>query len=192
MRRISLIKQSYQDTLTASQREQGNSVLDVATVSFQDFQGQLLGVVLTPCFLQLLILPQEIEGWRDHQIGETHKEVFPAGEFEFSHGWDPSFGAFGCCQLFSSMAEFSDQTAALEMAELAMKLIFVERAPELVAEEDSAGSADSAELEIKTVADVASPTQTLPSSHGDADSVANETVDMKRRGLLMGSLFGRD
>lgn len=175
MRRILLIQESYQQALAAKPKDSINSALEISTVSFQSYEGQVLGAIVTPWFLGLLLLPQELEGWRDHQIGDVHREALPAGEFEFNHGWDPKFGAFGCCSLFSEMDEFPDQASALRVAAKAMEQLFV--APPTDSTTDTP-LATTVEAEVEQQNIIEPPAR-------------NEAVDMKRRGLLTGSIFGR-
>ena len=225
MRRISLIEKSYKQSLAAKPEELINPALEVAAVQFQDYQGQVLGVIITPWFMGLILLPLELEGWRDHQTGDSHTERLPAGEFEFVHGWDPGFGAYGSCPLFSPMDEFPDQATAIQMAERAMEQLFKEPQSEKVAADREVekknqetvvsqnpddNKSDANETDISTT-DVAGQTEeqskqviadkTVPvavDSHspdrlqGDhAKKPKEESVDMKRRGLFTGSLFGR-
>ncbi|MEH6469872.1 MAG: [NiFe]-hydrogenase assembly chaperone HybE [Halopseudomonas sp.] len=170
MRRIALITASYQQALATTQQSKSNPSLEVAAVSFQHHHGQQLGVIVTPWFMGLLLLPVEIEGWRDNQTGDAHKETFPAGDFEFTHGWDSKFGAFGSYPLFPSMDEFTDQAAALQMAERVMQQLFVEAKPkpETVAQKKSATS--KATIKVNSI---------------------SEAIDTKRRGLLTGSFLNR-
>ena len=212
MRRISLIEKSYKQSLAAKPKGSVNSALEVAAVEFQDYQGQVLGVIVTPWFMGLMLLPLELEGWRDHQTGDSHKERLPAGDFEFVHGWDPKFGAYGSCPLFSPMDEFPDQTTAIQMAKRAMEQIFkdpqskeVTKGEEVVEEkiqrevkgikiQGEMNSADQiGETSKSAAADKAIATESTDfrSSHSKADSSGAESVDMRRRGLFTGSLFRR-
>ena len=189
MRRIPLIEKSYQQSLETKNSEEINSALEVAAVNFQDYQGQLLGVVITHWFMGLLLLPVEIEGWRNHQTGDSHKEMFPAGEFEFTHGWDPLFGAYGSCPLFSPMDEFADQRTALMMAERAMSRLFIESQPVTAALAANARAAADNTAVDNTVGDAGRAAGNKTA--GNETAAAKETVDVRRRGLLTGSLFRR-
>ncbi|MEH6652065.1 MAG: [NiFe]-hydrogenase assembly chaperone HybE [Motiliproteus sp.] len=190
MHRISLVNESYQLALAARPQDKVNPALTVATVNFQDHQGQVLGVLLTPWFLGLLLMPEELEGWRDHQIGDAHTENFPAGDFEFTHGWDPKFGAFGCSKIFSTMGEFSDQAAALRIAERAIQQLFIAAAPEvLVADSSPIKAVPDAVTDVDPDLELQAKSQRQ--GRTDGAFVADDAIDMKRRGLLTGALFGR-
>ncbi|OMH32072.1 [NiFe]-hydrogenase assembly chaperone HybE [Motiliproteus sp. MSK22-1] len=225
MRRISLLEKSYKQSLAAKAEGSINPALEVAAVQFQDYQGQVLGVIITPWFMGLILLPLELEGWRDHQTGDSHTERLPAGEFEFVHGWDPGFGAYGSCPLFSPMDEFPDQATAIQMAERAMEQLFKEPSSEKAAasqkvekknqqKEASQGivdkTPDANEIDVSTKdiagkigqksrqvsADKTGPAavgsrspDSLPGDHSKGRN--EESVDMRRRGLFTGALFGR-
>ncbi|MEH6628633.1 MAG: [NiFe]-hydrogenase assembly chaperone HybE, partial [Motiliproteus sp.] len=127
MRRVPLIEQHYQQILEEKVRDLAaiNPDLEVKTIGFQDLDGQILGVVITPWFMDLFLLTDELEGWRADQTGEHHFQPFPAGDFHFAHAWDAKIGAYGISSLFSPMDDFPDQATAERTALRALEQLFV-------------------------------------------------------------------
>ncbi|MGZ8259488.1 MAG: [NiFe]-hydrogenase assembly chaperone HybE [Caldimonas sp.] len=89
-----------------------NRALAVEAVGFRAWREHWLGVLITPWFMNLVLMPRVDAAW--HAIGEreTRHHVFPAGVFEFIGGHEPTLGDYQACSLFSPMFEFADQPAA--------------------------------------------------------------------------------
>ncbi len=107
-----------------------NRRLGVEAVGFCKWNQYWLGVMLTPWFMNLLLLPDEdceIE-WDKQHVGSKHFFTFPAGEFEFIVSHEASIGRFLMSSLFSPVFEFGDQETALITAETVMAELFA--APE--------------------------------------------------------------
>lgn len=104
-----------------------NSALSVAAVGFQRYQGDWVGAVITPWFLNLFVMPGGGTLWTDHASGERVKIAFPVGELEFISDYDPG-GALPACQycpLFAPVSQFANQDSALAAAEAALGSLFV-------------------------------------------------------------------
>jgi len=122
---------------SAAARMQGldlvNPALDVEAVGFAPWDGHWLGVMVTPWFMNLTLLPRERAAWRPLATGEKRRYAFPAGEYEFVGANDAALGAYMVCSLFSPMHEFADQESARLVASLARAALF-DGAHALVAE----------------------------------------------------------
>ena len=97
-----------------------NSALSVKAVGFRDWQGSVLGVLVTPWFMNLVMLPGEGDEWGDLRPGSKVLHAFPSGEYEFIVGEEEGVGIFQSCSLFSPMFEFGDQRSAEMTAEAVM------------------------------------------------------------------------
>ncbi|WP_417795503.1 [NiFe]-hydrogenase assembly chaperone HybE [Terasakiella pusilla] len=104
-----------------------NACLEVQAVDFRLYQGMWLGVVITPWFMNLMLVPDHVEDpkvW-DKDIGDKRSFDFPAGQFEFIFGEDSLIGKYYSCSLYSPMFDFGDQETAVLTArgvlEIAMK-----------------------------------------------------------------------
>jgi [NiFe] hydrogenase assembly HybE family chaperone len=112
------------------QRMQGlpflNPALAVEAVGFRPWESHWLGVLITPWFMNLMLMPREPEGWRAAAPGDSVAYAFPAGAFEFIAGRDDAVGDYQACSLFSPMFEFQDQQSALLTAAAALQALFDE------------------------------------------------------------------
>lgn len=103
-----------------------NPALAVEAVGFGPWESHWLGVLITPWFMNLVLMPREPEGWRAAASGDAVTYAFPAGAFEFIAGRDDAVGDYQACSLFSPMFEFQDQDSARLTATAALQALFDE------------------------------------------------------------------
>ena len=112
----------------AARRMQGlgfvNPALEVEAVAFDAWEDRWLGVMVTPWFMSLALLPRVPAQTPPLKVGAKRKYAFPAGVFEFIGASDPAVGDFEMCSLFSPMDEFADQATARMVATLAREALF--------------------------------------------------------------------
>ena len=101
-----------------------NPALQVEAVAFEPWQGHWLGVMITPWFMNLVLLPRQRSQWQPLPLRGKRKLHFPAGVFEFIGADDPVVGEHQTCSLFSPMHDFQDQAAARLVARLAREALF--------------------------------------------------------------------
>lgn len=92
-----------------------NPTLRVTAVGFHAWQDQWLGVMVTPWFMNLMLLP-EAQEWDALDAGAKQIHTFPSGDYEFVLGFEPAIGAYQSCSLFSPMFQFAHHEAALATA----------------------------------------------------------------------------
>ncbi len=110
-----------------------NASLEVEAVGFREWEGQCLGVLITPWFMNLMLLPLDADEPTDVQhSGDTSTVSFPAAEFEFIYGEESGIGGYRMCSLFSPVFEFEDHAAAVATAESVLEQLM---APPEVEEE---------------------------------------------------------
>lgn len=91
-----------------------NPRLWVEAVGFQPFEHGLLGVLISPWFMNLVCLPSaEQEG----VVVDALVLELPAGDYEFCPNHAPAVGDFYTCSLFSPVLQFEDQAAAVLTAQ---------------------------------------------------------------------------
>jgi [NiFe] hydrogenase assembly HybE family chaperone len=100
-----------------------NTALEVGVVGMRPWQGHWLGALVTPWFINLMVLPGEGE-WRKAADRESVWYAFPSGRFQFIAGSEPGLGPYHACSLFSPVLEFADQETALETARVAIESLF--------------------------------------------------------------------
>lgn len=97
-----------------------NEVIGVEAVGFREIDDGLLGVLVTPWFMNLMLLPPEPSAWAGQRPGEKTIHALPAGSYEFIAGIEDGVGDYRMCSLFSPMFEFADHAAAVETAAAVM------------------------------------------------------------------------
>ena len=102
-----------------------NPALEVETVGFTDYDGRPLGVLITPWFMNLVMLPVGAE-WLEDPQGEIVSFDFPRETIEFTVSKDDELGAWLSAILYRSMTEMPDQETARAIALEIMKDLFVE------------------------------------------------------------------
>jgi [NiFe] hydrogenase assembly HybE family chaperone len=100
-----------------------NPALEVEAVGFAPWQGHWLGVMLTPWFMNLVLLPRVQSRWQSLRPGDKRKLQFPAGVYEFIGASDAQVGEYQTCSLFSPMQQFESHTAARLVAQLARQAL---------------------------------------------------------------------
>ncbi len=96
-----------------------NGKLGVRAVGMAPWNGFWFGVLITPWFMNFVLLPPE----PDEEIirsGEKRLFAFPAGPFEFIRGQEDGLGPFWMCSLFSPVFEFEDMATAEATATAAL------------------------------------------------------------------------
>ncbi len=102
-----------------------NNNLNVEATNFQEWNDHLLGILITPWFMNLMLIPN---GDTDStpKTGTIHQHVFPSGSYDFVAGFEEEIGHYLSCSLFSPMFEFENQEAAELTANEALKAIMNE------------------------------------------------------------------
>jgi len=98
-----------------------NQALSVKAVGFREREGHIIGVMVTPWFMNLMMLPGESDDWSDLEILSKTRHTFPSGHYEFIVGKEEGIGIYQSCSLFSPVFEFKDQETAVMTAEAVMQ-----------------------------------------------------------------------
>ncbi len=169
-----------------------NDALAVKAVGFRPWNGRWLGALVTPWFLNLVLLPGEGDDWSGLVSGGKELVEFPSGLYEFVHAQRKDAGPYKACSLFSPMFEFTTMLHATETAAAALVALF-----DPANREDGARTADIRRLRE---AELAPPPDT-----GAVDGALDGAVEPvpvpepspeprrpSRRVLLMGPGAGRE
>ena len=100
-----------------------NPVIKVEAIGFRVWEGQWVGVMITPWFINLLILWREGEDWPELKLNKGNDLIisFPAGPIKFTPRFEPELGYYLCCSLASPMGDFVSHTQAVNSAVEVMK-----------------------------------------------------------------------
>lgn len=129
------VAEQLQQTFEDIEREQMagipilNPMIRVETLGFQEYQGRLIGVVLTPWMMNLLMLPNAGDEWERLELGSKQPHDFPSASYTFMVN---EFEPLGRClthSLYSPMNEFANQDHALAAAQAFLDTLMVERDP---------------------------------------------------------------
>ena len=101
-----------------------NPALAVESVGFRPWREHWLGIVITPWFMNVVLMPRVTAAWQAIGERETRHHVFPGGVFEFIGGREATLGDYQACSLFSPMFEFADQREARATALAALDALF--------------------------------------------------------------------
>lgn len=93
-----------------------NPRLDVEAVGFGYLDEHQLGILITPWFINLVLLPGTDE-WSEDEQGSMVKVRLPNGEYEFVVGRDDTLGVTLTAILFRSVGDFPNQETAVAIAE---------------------------------------------------------------------------
>lgn len=100
-----------------------NPALTVATVGFIRHDGDWLGVVITPWFLNLFLLSGGGQLWGDIPAGERRYLELPCGALQFIADDDPDIGPYQYCPLIAPVDQIPDMASAQQAAVDAMQTL---------------------------------------------------------------------
>ena len=120
------LQQAFRNVLDKQMRDMPmlNSALCVEAVGFRPWSDHWLGILVTPWFMNLVLMPRATTKWQAIRERESRHYVFPAGVFEFIGACDAVLGDYQSCSLFSPMFEFADQREARDTAVAALAALF--------------------------------------------------------------------
>jgi [NiFe] hydrogenase assembly HybE family chaperone len=102
-----------------------NPRLEVEAVGFDRWEDQDLGVLITPWFMNLVLLP-DAEAFGDRLQGDLIDCEFPSGNCELTVCHDEQLGTYLAAVLFRTVVDFPDQETARAIAEDALANILAE------------------------------------------------------------------
>ena len=97
-----------------------NEALGVEAVGFVAHGDDALGVLVTPWFMNLMLVPADSTAGSRQRPGEKSVVSLPGGDFEFIAGNEAGIGDYRMCSLFSPVFEFADHDTAVATAAAVM------------------------------------------------------------------------
>ncbi len=155
-----------------------NEALSVDAFGFDGFSenGYSIGILLTPWFMNLVLMPQDASLLDGCRVGQKLMHLLPVGQFEFIVNHEPETGSYLSCSLFSPMFQFADQVAAVDTARAVLDQVFTEP--------DSEETACEAEEEMSAIWRGKIPCEAEQADGGDDDTARLSSPS--RRDLLRG------
>jgi [NiFe] hydrogenase assembly HybE family chaperone len=102
-----------------------NPRLSVEAVGFERWEEKDLGILITPWFMNLVLLPDS-ERLVDLPQGDRVECRFPSGPCELTVYQDEELGTYLAAVLFRTVADFPDQDTARAVAEEALANVLAE------------------------------------------------------------------
>jgi [NiFe] hydrogenase assembly HybE family chaperone len=187
-RRTALLVADFKEIFHSKMRDVPivNHALHVEAVGFRQHEGRLLGILLSPWFMNLVMMPAEGEDWSDLMPGAKEVIGFPSGDYEFIHNIRELSGGYKACSLFSPMEDFASQMNAVSVAKEIMVALFDDGNRE---ETDRA-----AEIRAGREADLAARAAAQAEAEADSDEAAapDETPAVTTRRALLTGGFGAE
>ena len=103
-----------------------NPRLEVEAVGFHTCGRCLCGVLITPWFMNLVLLPAEGEQWSAATFGEKVIWQFNAGEYEFTPALLEGANVHLSTPLFSTVQDFPDQATARSVATEVLRQLHIQ------------------------------------------------------------------
>ncbi|HEX7155760.1 MAG TPA: [NiFe]-hydrogenase assembly chaperone HybE, partial [Burkholderiaceae bacterium] len=116
-----------------------NPALRVKAVGFRRCPFGWAGVLLTPWFMNLLIVPARGVAWQPLGVGARRRLILPAGCFEVLGGAEDEVGEYLYCPMFSTMSVFADQEGALMTADELCTMLFSAATAETIRQSNPTG-----------------------------------------------------
>lgn len=153
---MALLEQEFTEIWHGKMRDvpMVNKALRVQAVGFQFWEGRPLGVLISPWFMNLVIMPGEGEDWSGLVAGHKEDIRFPSGVYEFIHNTRGLLGGYKACSLFSPMGDFPSHAHAVDVARAVMVALFDEANQAETDRSADIRAAREAELEAQAAAEV--------------------------------------
>jgi [NiFe] hydrogenase assembly HybE family chaperone len=100
-----------------------NPKLTVQAIGFKQVEQGLLGVLITPWFINLVLLPIKDNEWIELPVGSSQSHIFSSGAYQFLVGEEENIGRYQSCSLLSPILEIADQDTAIQFATAALKAL---------------------------------------------------------------------
>lgn len=106
-----------------------NPRLRCTSIGFCRYRGDWLGVAITPCSVDLVLLPGGGDLWGDIPTGQRRYVDLPLGAVAFSAAEDLRLGPYQHAPLLESVATLPDMATAIDLAKKVMAGICVTEIP---------------------------------------------------------------
>lgn len=100
-----------------------NPEIKVQAVGFELWNDCCVGVLITPWFMNLMLVSCEGSNWNELQVGSIQAQQFPSGNYDFVVGHEEGIGFYQSCSLFSPMFEFKTHRDAVLVAIETMEVL---------------------------------------------------------------------
>ncbi|MCP4376959.1 MAG: [NiFe]-hydrogenase assembly chaperone HybE [bacterium] len=103
-----------------------NPAIKVQTLGFQEYQGRVIGILITPWVMNLIMFPGTEDDWDGLELGKKQLHEFPSNTYKFLVNEIDGIGKCQTHSLYSPMREFVNQNHALAAARSFLDALLVE------------------------------------------------------------------
>jgi [NiFe] hydrogenase assembly HybE family chaperone len=100
-----------------------NPDLDVEAVGFRRLDEHEFGALITPWFINLVLLPGT-DRWQDRAQGSRCSIELPGGKVDFTVSHDEELGTTLSAAMFGTVTDFPDQALARDVAAETLRMLF--------------------------------------------------------------------
>lgn len=93
-----------------------NENIQVKAVGFALYEGDWLGVLLTPWTLSILLFPGPDRVWQQRTVGDKLGLKLPSGNYSFTCGEHQELGQYLASSIMSPVQDLANQTIAVQLA----------------------------------------------------------------------------
>lgn len=168
-----------------------NPRIQVQALGFREYEGRVLGIIITPWLMNVVMLPAPAEDWSNMELGHKQPHSFPAKTYKFMVN---EIDGIGYCQthsLYSPMGDFSSHEQALSVAQNFLDNLTVEQVADendLVNEEllgKIMRGEETPEIDLDSFAEI-EPYETSESIQEISSTKSRLKKNISRRELLRG------
>ena len=105
-----------------------NPELEVEAVGFRALAEHEIGALITPWFINLVLLPGT-DRWQERAQGSCCNVELPGGKVDFTVSHDDELGTTLSAALFGTVTEFPNQAMARDIAAETLRLLFSTEPP---------------------------------------------------------------
>lgn len=100
-----------------------NENLSVKATGFALFEGDWLGVLLTPWTLSLILIPGPDRLWQKRTVGDKVGLRLPSGDYTFTYGVHEELGNYFACSVQSPVQDIASQAIGEQLSKDLRQLV---------------------------------------------------------------------
>ncbi|MEH6627513.1 MAG: [NiFe]-hydrogenase assembly chaperone HybE [Motiliproteus sp.] len=102
-----------------------NPAIQIEAIGFSEWEGHWLGILLTPWFMNVLVIQKAGSPWPELEMGKGKELMisFPQGEYKFSAREEKGIGSYLSCSLASPVNDWKSHPEAKRTAEDVLRLM---------------------------------------------------------------------
>jgi [NiFe] hydrogenase assembly HybE family chaperone len=173
-----------------------NPMIEVQALGFQEWQGRVLGVIITPWLMNLVLLPAEGEDWSQMELGHKQPHEFPSRSYKFMINDIEGIGPCQTYSMCSPMRDFSTHQQAVQVAQDFLDGLMVETKPteEDLVDEELLGRVmkgeDTSDIDLSQFDKIEPVLAESSGNLNPAEVQVKVEKKLSRRDLLRGNLAG--